>query len=200
MRLSLVSAILLNALAFCFYLAPASVAQVPATETATPTPGLQHIGQEAVPSPLANWQTSVEDSPALLATGVDSAKTKSVVIEISSIAVDLDCEVPLKSFFKRGSFEVHTGSMPSVGVNSDIGESRLSSIDSLSATKTNTAAACQSVRRAMPVMLAKLDAAGTLKMKQALSNDKITSNPKICLLYTSPSPRDRQKSRMPSSA
>ena len=25
-------------------------------------------------------------------------------------------------------------------------------------------------------------------------------NPKICLLYTSPSPRDRQKSRMPSSA
>ena len=26
------------------------------------------------------------------------------------------------------------------------------------------------------------------------------SDPKICLLYTSPSPRDRQKSRMPSSA
>ena len=31
---------------------------------------------------------------------------------------------------------------------------------------------------------------------------KITGRPKgyICLLYTSPSPRDRQKSRMPSSA
>ena len=28
----------------------------------------------------------------------------------------------------------------------------------------------------------------------------ITDKPKICLLYTSPSPRDRQKSRMPSSA
>ena len=27
-----------------------------------------------------------------------------------------------------------------------------------------------------------------------------TCNPKDCLLYTSPSPRDRQKSRMPSSA
>ena len=27
-----------------------------------------------------------------------------------------------------------------------------------------------------------------------------TRNPKHCLLYTSPSPRDRQKSRMPSSA
>ena len=27
-----------------------------------------------------------------------------------------------------------------------------------------------------------------------------TNQPSICLLYTSPSPRDRQKSRMPSSA
>ena len=31
-----------------------------------------------------------------------------------------------------------------------------------------------------------------------LKNQKVLSN--ICLLYTSPSPRDRQKSRMPSSA
>ena len=29
---------------------------------------------------------------------------------------------------------------------------------------------------------------------------KVNINPKDCLLYTSPSPRDRQKSRMPSSA
>ena len=29
---------------------------------------------------------------------------------------------------------------------------------------------------------------------------KITATGTICLLYTSPSPRDRQKSRMPSSA
>ena len=28
----------------------------------------------------------------------------------------------------------------------------------------------------------------------------LKSEPKVCLLYTSPSPRDRQKSRMPSSA
>ena len=28
----------------------------------------------------------------------------------------------------------------------------------------------------------------------------IIKNPWVCLLYTSPSPRDRQKSRMPSSA
>ena len=33
------------------------------------------------------------------------------------------------------------------------------------------------------------------------NNDSITPNtPNTCLLYTSPSPRDRQKSRMPSSA
>ena len=30
--------------------------------------------------------------------------------------------------------------------------------------------------------------------------DRISPNADICLLYTSPSPRDRQKSRMPSSA
>ena len=30
--------------------------------------------------------------------------------------------------------------------------------------------------------------------------DEITPNPKDCLLYTSPSPRDRTRSRMPSSA
>ena len=172
MKLSLVSAVLLNALAFCFYSAPALVAQSPVTESAAPAPGL-------VPSTLANWQTNVEDSPALLTTGIDSAKKKSVLIEISSIAVDLDCKVPLKSFFKRGSFEVHTGSMPSIDVNAGVGESRLSSIDTLSATKTNTAAACQSVRRAMPVMLAKLDAAGTLKIKQALSPKEITAIPGV---------------------
>ena len=35
----------------------------------------------------------------------------------------------------------------------------------------------------------------------ALGNDTIAMvQDKICLLYTSPSPRDRQKSRMPSSA
>ena len=32
------------------------------------------------------------------------------------------------------------------------------------------------------------------------ANNNLTGNPYPCLLYTSPSPRDRQKSRMPSSA
>ena len=33
-----------------------------------------------------------------------------------------------------------------------------------------------------------------------LQQQAVKTIPKICLLYTSPSPRDRQKSRMPSSA
>ena len=43
-----------------------------------------------------------------------------------------------------------------------------------------------------------------LKMKNRLLTRKIKkyedNNTRTCLLYTSPSPRDRQKSRMPSSA
>ena len=39
---------------------------------------------------------------------------------------------------------------------------------------------------------------GSLGSVQAINCDYITVN--SCLLYTSPSPRDRQKSRMPSSA
>ena len=35
---------------------------------------------------------------------------------------------------------------------------------------------------------------------KTLVNGLLTTQGKICLLYTSPSPRDRQKSRMPSSA
>ena len=35
---------------------------------------------------------------------------------------------------------------------------------------------------------------------KGLSGGRIVVRPSICLLYTSPSPRDRQKSRMPSSA
>ena len=40
---------------------------------------------------------------------------------------------------------------------------------------------------------------GGEKQKVAIAR-AIAQEPKICLLYTSPSPRDRQKSRMPSSA
>ena len=38
------------------------------------------------------------------------------------------------------------------------------------------------------------------KTPEALGAALAEGDPEICLLYTSPSPRDRQKSRMPSSA
>ena len=47
-----------------------------------------------------------------------------------------------------------------------------------------------------------LDMEGTAKTEQDLIRRyrEIALHPECCLLYTSPSPRDRQKSRMPSSA
>ena len=39
-----------------------------------------------------------------------------------------------------------------------------------------------------------------LKCTKEYMQDKNSQHPQTCLLYTSPSPRDRQKSRMPSSA
>ena len=41
---------------------------------------------------------------------------------------------------------------------------------------------------------------GTTDLRQARTHEDLVLMLKICLLYTSPSPRDRQKSRMPSSA
>ena len=41
---------------------------------------------------------------------------------------------------------------------------------------------------------------GHINRKEAKENWRLACQVKICLLYTSPSPRDRQKSRMPSSA
>ena len=39
------------------------------------------------------------------------------------------------------------------------------------------------------------------KLAEGATNDELLdAYPRFCLLYTSPSPRDRQKSRMPSSA
>ena len=45
-----------------------------------------------------------------------------------------------------------------------------------------------------------LNAMSTQYGEQIAKVQRTAMNIKICLLYTSPSPRDRQKSRMPSSA
>ena len=57
-----------------------------------------------------------------------------------------------------------------------------------------TAATCAGIV-AMPE-----DSAGLLPLGEAAPNAKYFASLMACLLYTSPSPRDRQKSRMPSSA
>ena len=46
----------------------------------------------------------------------------------------------------------------------------------------------------------KLNNPNILWKKPSIISDEIIKNTHDCLLYTSPSPRDRQKSRMPSSA
>ena len=58
-----------------------------------------------------------------------------------------------------------------------------------------------------PVQAGDLDHSDSHKVKALVSNQKSVFHPNAyalhtpaCLLYTSPSPRDRQKSRMPSSA
>ena len=50
------------------------------------------------------------------------------------------------------------------------------------------------------VVLSWLIAFGVVNLKNENAKNAVDLLNKICLLYTSPSPRDRQKSRMPSSA
>ena len=64
---------------------------------------------------------------------------------------------------------------------------------------------CSTSAAAVDPNTARCDAAGYEEQLKAAINKAITANPggvksTVCLLYTSPSPRDRQKSRMPSSA
>ena len=60
------------------------------------------------------------------------------------------------------------------------------------------AAACPPVRLADPEKNA--DAILEFVSKAGEQKVQVLVLPELCLLYTSPSPRDRQKSRMPSSA
>jgi hypothetical protein len=170
MRLSFVSATLLVGLALSFCGSTLAIAQ-------SPTSVLGPNNSTTVASPLDNWQPRHEDSGV---ENVDAdATTTSVRIEIRSVAVDLDCDVPLKSFFKRGSFEVHTSSMPSVDATANVGASRLSNAAASANSTTKKAAACESVRRASPVMLGKLDNDGLQKIIKALSSQKVVAAPTV---------------------
>ena len=52
----------------------------------------------------------------------------------------------------------------------------------------------------LAMVLAIASLGGSNAMKEATQENILAANAYACLLYTSPSPRDRQKSRMPSSA
>ena len=55
-------------------------------------------------------------------------------------------------------------------------------------------------RDSMGELQVPVDALYGAQTQRAVDNFPISGKPMPCLLYTSPSPRDRQKSRMPSSA
>lgn len=106
--------------------------------------------------PLASWQTGPELEIANSLASTDP-KSQTVVLEVRRISVDVNSDVPIKSYFKPGTFEVHSGSIPPVELNSNLGESRVSVADKPDSSTTRFASACDSVRKSMPVMLAKLD-------------------------------------------
>ena len=163
MRLSFSAAVLFSALALLL----SGPSQIIAQQSAAAIPS----NLETVASPLSHWQQENQANTA-------AAKT-SVIIEVRSVIADLDCDVPLKSFFKRGSFEVHTGSMPSIDANANVGASRISNADAPMDSTAKKATACESVRRATPVMLAKLDDKGVVKIIRALQNQKVTEAPTV---------------------
>ena len=55
-------------------------------------------------------------------------------------------------------------------------------------------------RKVLEILLKEHRAIGAYAILDFLKELGFRSQPTVCLLYTSPSPRDRQKSRMPSSA
>ena len=50
------------------------------------------------------------------------------------------------------------------------------------------------------ITLEAVDLVNSAKRQEAMDGDPGQNNMQVCLLYTSPSPRDRTRSRMPSSA
>ena len=78
------------------------------------------------------------------------------------------------------------------GINTSMGTS--ASMKSLLKTEREMLTAMERISSGKRINNAGDDAAG------AAISDRMTATIRACLLYTSPSPRDRQKCRMPSSA
>lgn len=144
------------------------------------TPGeAQTLGDRdtMLPGPLATWTSNSAESQMAQTLIEPTTDKKLVLVEVTRIEVDLDCDAPIKSFFKPGSFEVHSGSMPTVNPKAPLGESRISTAESANASTTEFATACDSVRTSMPVMLGKLDDAGASALKQSLAQQHFLQLP-----------------------
>ncbi|QEG21338.1 hypothetical protein [Mariniblastus fucicola] len=132
-----------------------------------------------VPSPLANWQTSVGDNVQTLPSAVADKDDETVVIELTRLVVELDCEVPLKSFFKPNTFEVHNGSLPAVELESPESGKTFSNVANEAESTVDHAGGCESVRRSMPVMVAKMDNEGVDGLKKALDKNASSEAPTV---------------------
>ena len=121
-----------------------------------------------VSSPLSNWKSIVEPESRLKPFTEAGPTPPQIVLELTQLIVDLDSEVPLRSFFKPQTFEVHNGVLPAVDADSGTGKTSSSNIPGSINSTTKFASSCESVRRATPIMLAKLDDKGTQAMKAAL--------------------------------
>jgi len=128
---------------------------------------------------MSSWSTvpklgQTQLPPLSLEVPADKAQ---IVVEVTQLTVDLNSDVPLKSFFKPGSFEVHNGTLPPVDLESKLGVGNTNNIGNSPSSTARLAEGTQSVRRSMPVMLAKLDAEGMAGIKVALKDESVVSAP-----------------------
>lgn len=134
-----------------------------------------------LPSPMSSWSTApkpgqTQHPPLSLEVPTDKPQ---VVVEVAQLLVDLNSDVPLKSFFKPGSFEVHNGTLPPVDLESKLGVGNTNNIGNSPSSTAKSAEGTQSVRRSMPVMLAKLDDEGMAGIKGALKDESVVSAPTL---------------------
>ena len=141
----------------------------------------QQIGNSTinVPGPLSNWQAKVDPASRLKPLTEATPTPPEIVLELTQLVVGLDSEVPLKSFFKPKTFEIHNGMLPAIDADSNTGKTTASNLPGSVNSTTKFASSCESVRRAMPIMLAKLDDKGAGKMKEALGKTALASAPTV---------------------
>ena len=122
-------------------------------------------------------------------TEVGKTQSKEVVTEVESAIVNSIENTPVRGYevFKQDVVITKDGNYRAyVGLRLPMGE--------LNKMYNYT------VEQAVDAYLSRDSQANTIWDDMMSSNEEIENENSTCLLYTSPSPRDRQKSRMPSSA